>query len=224
MPAKLSPAKGSRILTAYRRSLIVLAVAMLALDCAAIGIFDSKIKPDPFYFDGLLKDEIDNAILLGGDIFAIVLFTLLVFRPRGFTLFKNLSSRVLTGCRVFLSLGLTALVLWEPAIELKLLINIKSFIEERLSDPAQAHAVYMHYFLCERNEDFEGVEPSMAQALQQYCQVARARWFLSFFLAVLVLGELALSYWARDFKVQQERDRELQAGAGEYKTMSDAEA
>ncbi|CAO3564819.1 unnamed protein product [Mortierella alpina] len=221
MLAKLPPSKGSRILIAYRYSLIVLAIVMLALDCATIGLYESGIKPNLFYFGGLLKEELGYALLLLADLFAIVFFALLIIRPRGFTLFENLSSRVLTSCRVFLSLGLTVLVLYEPAMESESLMLLKSSIFERGLKPDEAHAAYMDFFLCKRKSL---LEPDMAQMFQQYCQVARARWFLGFFLAALMLGELELSYWERDFKVQQERDRDLQTGTGEYKTMSVVEA
>ncbi|KAF9291172.1 hypothetical protein BGZ68_004877 [Mortierella alpina] len=224
MTSKLPPPKGSRILIGYRRGVIVLATIMFALDCATIGLFESKIKPQLFYYGGLYRDDVSYALLFIADLFTIVLFAFLAFRPQGFALLKNLSSHILTGCRVVFSLGLTVIILYEPAVELDSLMVFRSFIQDKLSDPAIVQKVFMKFFLCKPKDTLEVLNPEMAQAFQQHCQVARSRWFLGFFLAALVFGELALSCWTRDFEVQRERDGKLQDETREYKTMSEIEA
>ncbi|KAF9941315.1 hypothetical protein BGZ67_005366 [Mortierella alpina] len=218
MTPQLPPSKGSRMLMGYRRSLIILAIIMLALDCATIGLFASLMNPGYDYFYGLSIDKPDYALLLIADLVTIVFFALLVFRPQGLVLLNKLSSRVLTNCRVFFSLGLTVLVLYEPAMELERLMEFKfelNYMAFR-DEPAVAREFYMDYVFCGRRYTPEG---NMARTNQQYCQVARARWILGFVLAVLVFGELLLSYWARNFKVHQGRDETLRTGTDEYKTM-----
>ncbi|KAF9959839.1 hypothetical protein BGZ72_008613 [Mortierella alpina] len=223
MAPRLPLSKGSKILRGYRGGLILLAIIMLGLDCATIGLFESLMNPMYYRFYGLLIDNIDYALLLIADLFTIVFFALLIFRPQGFSFYKKLSSRILTGCRVFISLGLTALILCEPALELDTLMVLKFILnhEDFPDEPARAHKVYMDFVFCRLRRT---PEPDMARMNQRYCQVARARWILGFVLGVLVLGELALSYWARDLEVQRERDGKRQVETGEYKTMIDSEA
>ncbi|KAF9955552.1 hypothetical protein BGZ70_010191 [Mortierella alpina] len=217
MEPKLALSKGRRALVGYRWGLVVLAVVMLALDFATIGLFNSLMNPRFRGFHGLIMFNGDYAILVVPDVLAIVFFALLAFRPQGFAPLKNLSSRVLTGCRVFFSLGLTALVLYGPAMELDVIMGLAKDQEADLDE----HEIYQYFLLCARGDgpDFD----PMSRKNDQYCQVARARWFLGFFLALLMFGELTWSYFAKDFKVQQESERRLHPETGEYKTMLDSQ-
>ncbi|KAF9291173.1 hypothetical protein BGZ68_004878 [Mortierella alpina] len=196
---------------------------MLALDCATIGLFESMMHPRYEYFYGLLIDGTDYALLLTADLFAIIFFALLVFRPQGLALFNKVSPRVLTGCRVIFSLGLTVLILFAPAMELETIMELKYELNhvDFPDDPDQAHDVYMDFVFCGRRYT---PDADMAKTNQCYCKAARIRWFMGFLLGALVLGELMLSYWTRDFKAQQERDGKLQTGTEEYKNMVDFEA
>ncbi|KAF9571478.1 hypothetical protein EC968_000509 [Mortierella alpina] len=175
MTSKLPTFKGGRILAGYRRSLIALAFIMLALDCASIGLFESlMISPGYEDFRGFYIDETDYALLLSADLLTILFFALLAFRPQGLGLFKNMSSRVLTGCRVVFSLALTVLVLCKPAIELETLMELKFSLDHvTLPDkPALAHELFMNLAFCGRDYSPEG---DLARMNQRYCQVARAR-------------------------------------------------
>ncbi|KAF9959838.1 hypothetical protein BGZ72_008612, partial [Mortierella alpina] len=107
-----------------------------------------------------------------------------------------------------------------PAIELETLMILKAFIRERRLAPAAVEEVYLKFVFCRVRPTYDS---DMARMDQQYCQVARARWCLAFVLGAAVFGELALSYWARDFKVQQKRDGTLQDDTGKYKTMADSD-
>ncbi|KAF9941316.1 hypothetical protein BGZ67_005367 [Mortierella alpina] len=220
MEPKLPPSKGSRALIGYRRGLIILAIVMLALDCTTTGLLDSLMNPRYRGFHGMIMFNGDFTILIVPDVLTMVFFGLLAFCPQGFALLKKLSSCVLTACRVLFSLGLTALILFGPAVELEAVLRLKSEFghDVPLDEVASAYDAYMDFLFCARagGPDFD-----MTRKNQLYCQVARARWFLGFFLSVLVFGELLFSYWARDLKVQQERDRKLQPETGEYKTMAD---
>ncbi|KAF9955550.1 hypothetical protein BGZ70_010189 [Mortierella alpina] len=228
MATQLAPSKRRKFLMGYRRSLIALAMIMLALDCATIGLFASLMNsgydyPGYDYLHGIAIDKADYILLLTADLLTIVFFALLIFRPQGFALFNKLSSRVLRSCRVFYSLGLTVLVLYEPAVELDMLMVFKDELSHMRfrGAPDVAHEVYMDYVFC-------GGKYTPASALartnQQYCQVARSRWFLGFLLSALVLIELALSFWARDSNVQWEQDGTLEARTEEYKAMIESEA
>ncbi|KAF9291171.1 hypothetical protein BGZ68_004876 [Mortierella alpina] len=224
MATKLPPSKGSKILMGYRTGIILLAIIILGLDSATVHLLDMLMNPRFRGFHGMIMFKGDYTILVVPDVFTIVFFALLVFRPQGFAPLRKLSSRILTSCRVFFSLGLTALILCGPAMELEVVLRVKSeFLNETPADELdRAHKDFKDFFFCVGYR----VDPDndLTRTNQQYCQVGRARWFMGFFLGVLVFGELVLSYWARNFKVQQERDRKLQPETGEYKTMTESEA
>ncbi|KAF9986050.1 hypothetical protein BGZ75_002279 [Mortierella antarctica] len=181
---------GRKFLVGLRYSLVAIATMVLAMDFATLGMNVAITMASRNYTLPLITDFL-----------VIILFTVLAVNSSKLTLFKQASSRLVSGARVVFSLILAALALYNPVNELQtykdliVQLNQPYPMEGQGRDSKADDWMLNTLYFCDMGED--------AKSLHNHCVVSRVRSLLAVFIAALMLVELGVAYRSRDYRSQQ---------------------